>query len=98
MGWTIILENESGQAIHQLSKEFNYDELDNFSSNNFKILRYIDPYGDTTFNGLQLNDLQKDFEKLQKLIPDQGGIIEQIIELINESKNEVHTYIKFYGD
>jgi hypothetical protein len=97
MGWTIILENENGQVIQALADEFNYDELDNLNFENYFLLKYIDFYGDTTFNALQLNDLISDFEKL-RVVTTQGNIIEQILGLIKKSQEEVHTYIKFYGD
>jgi hypothetical protein len=98
MGWTIILEDENGQAIRTLPKQFNYDELDNLDFNSFVFLKYINFYGDTTFNTLQLEDLQNDFEKLNVILTTQKDIIEQILDMIKESQDEVHTYVKFYGD
>ncbi len=98
MGWTIKLEDENGQAIRTLPNEFNYDELDNLDFDSYILLKYIDFYGDTTFNTLQLDDLQSDFEKLKNVVATQNESIEQILDLIKESQAEVHTYIKFYGD
>ncbi len=98
MGWTIVLEDENGQAIRTLPMVFNYDDLDSLNFDDFILLKYIDPYGDTTFNTLQLDDLQTDFEKLKDVVSIQIEIIEQILDLIKESQDEVHTYIKFYGD
>ena len=97
MGWTIILEDENGLAIRTLPKEFDYNELDHLDCDSFMLLKYIDFYGDTTFNSLQLNNLQNDFEKLTALSK-QKDVIEQLLELIKESQKKVHTYIKFYGD
>jgi hypothetical protein len=97
MPWTITLEDEVGEVIQTLTEFFDYGELHTLNLNQFKLLRYIDPYGDTVFNCLQINDLIDDFEKL-KDISKQTSIIDKIIELGRRSENEVHTYIKFYGD
>ena len=98
MGWTIVLEDENGQAIRTLLDVFNYDDLDSLNFDDFILLKYIDPYGDTTFNTLQLDHLQTDFKKLKNVVSTQVEIIEQILNLIKHSQDEVHKYIKFYGD
>ncbi len=98
MGWTVILEDENGQTIRTLSKEFIYDELENLNLDNYLLLKYIDFYGDSTFNTLQLGDLKSDFEKLRAVVSSQKETVEHILELIKESQEKVHTYIKFYGD
>ena len=96
MGWTIILENENGQVIQALADEFNYDELDNLNFENYFLLKYIDFYGDTTFNALQLNDLISDFEKL-RVVTTQGNIIEQILGLIKKVKKKFIHILSFIG-
>jgi len=98
MGWTITLEDEEGQAIQTLSKEFYYDELEQIKLDEFILLKYVDFYGDTTFNSLQLDDLITDLQKLKTILVIQIDTVEQIIELARQSKDRVHTYIKFYGD
>ncbi len=98
MALTIKLENENGHAIRTLQEGFDYDKLENINLNEFTLLKYVDFYGDTTFNTLQLVDLLNDFEKLKNLAPDQVDIIQDIQDLIRESQSLVHTYIKFYGD
>lgn len=98
MPWTIILEDEKGNAKWTLPNSFDYEKLDAIDLENFKLLKYIDPFGDTTFNHLQMNDLINDFKKLQIELPDSHQEIEKILELITECKKEIHHYIKFYGD
>lgn len=63
-------------------------------------LRFIDPFGDTTFNQLQIpiliDELKLAFEKVQD-----GRFREhlrRVIALAKKSRNEIHTYLKFYGD
>src|SRR5687767_6049566 len=98
MGLTIVLEDENGGAIQTLPKELAYEELENINLDDFILLKYIDFYGDTTFNTLQLDYLIGDFEKLKPMLVSQREIIQQIINLAKRSQDEVHTYIKFYGD
>ncbi len=98
MGLTIVLEDENGGAIQTLPFELNYDEWENINLDDFILLKYIDFYGDTTFNTLQLDDLVHDFEKLKRVVESQSEIIQRIIDLAKRSQNDGHTYIKFYGD
>ena len=63
-------------------------------------LRFIDPYGDTTFNQLQIpiliDELKLAFEKVRDDRIREH--LSRVIALAEKSRNEVHTYLKFYGD
>ena len=98
MGLTIVLEDEDGLAIQTLPKDLQYSELEHVNFDVFILLKYVDFYGDTTFNTLQLDDLIADLMLLKNIAAHQSKIIQQIINLALESKQSVHTYIKFYGD
>lgn len=102
MGIDAFIETENGAQIDQL---FDPEELlerllpayDNESS---IFLRFIDPYGDTTFNQGQIPILIKELKLAvdntnDNLAKNHG---KKLIALIEKIKNEVHTYIKFYGD
>lgn len=69
-------------------------------SPDYPCLRYIDPYGDTTFNQLQIPQLTEDLN--QTLLHCQDKTTRQHIEamlaLVRKAKGEPHTFIKFYGD
>ena len=65
-------------------------------------LRFIDPYGDTTFNQLQIPVLVSELRSLlesdhcqthEKLREFEG-----VVSFIEKARDQVHTYIKFYGD
>lgn len=98
MSLTVVLEDEHGQAIQILPDDFDYRVLNEVDLNDFLLLKYIDFYGDTTFNSLQADDLIDDFDRLKTTHVDQESIIQHIIDLCRICKQEVHTYIKFYGD
>ena len=66
----------------------------------FPCLRYIDLYGDTTFNQLQLPQLLADLKQAlsEAESPETRAHMESLINLVQKAIGSVHTYIKFYGD
>ena len=63
-------------------------------------LRFIDPYGDTTFNQLQIPILIEELKYIVKKVSDNRikDHLSQVIRLAEKSRGEIHTYLKFYGD
>ena len=97
MPWTISLENEKKEILdsfHDFSIPKTFDEN---KKNSFTLLKYLDPYGDTTFNHIQMSDLANDLERLRGEISD-DVLIDQMISLVNRCKKDVHTHLTFYGD
>jgi len=97
MAWTVILEDENGKQLDKLSVEFADMFFDNLNRNDFRILKYLDPYGDTIFNTLQAEDLLTDLIFLK----DNGlnkVVIEELVAIVNKLTHLPHTYIVFYGD
>jgi len=93
MGWTVILESQIRKEISIVDAEWAFDDSLGKSS---KLVKYLDPYGDTIFNGLQMDDLITDLEKLQEL--NYNEITTKVIELAFECKANPHIYLVFYGD
>lgn len=65
-----------------------------------KCLQFIEPWGDTTFNQTQIPVL---LSELRVQVPRVGDPREsthllQVIELVEASIDQVHTYIEFTGD
>jgi hypothetical protein len=61
-----------------------------------KLLSYLDPYGDTFFNRLQIDDLIEDLRHLEKL--ETNTLINDICVLAERCKEEINSYLVFYGD
>ena len=93
MSYTIILEDENKVQLSSLKDEFNIGLLNKMD---FKLLCYIDPFGDTIFNRLQMDDLINDLQILRILEP--NPILDEIQLLAERCKKEYHLYIAFYGD
>jgi len=94
MGWTVVLEGEDKDPIASLSAEFRTGVT--LDQEAFRLLCYLDPYGDTTFNCLQTEDLLRDLARLLALEPHPLG--DELLALVKRSQEEAHRYVCFYGD
>jgi hypothetical protein len=65
-----------------------------------KCLGFVDPYGDTVFNRLQIPVLIEELEAAveQGCSPELHQRIASIIALARRALGEVHTYLEFVGD
>jgi hypothetical protein len=75
-------------------------ELLAFADADGRCLAFIDPYGDTTFNQLQLPVLLGEIALLRNHLPD-GELrsrADNLMLFLRLALNEMHTYIKFIGD
>jgi len=98
MGWTIIMEDEDGNTLKMLPKELVIPDEELFVKKPFRLLKYVDPYGNTTFNAFMFEDLIKDLTELKKYLPAEKKQIDEVIKYAKECNDEVHTYLKFCGD
>ena len=59
MAWSVRLQDEGGAPVvpHDAGIDFSTIPGDC----DFKLLRYIDPYGDTVFNRIQMEDFLTDW-------------------------------------
>ena len=63
-------------------------------------LRFINPYGDTIFNILQLPVLVQELERVLASVsdPQLQAHARAVLDLANQAKGEAHTYLRFVGD
>ena|ERR1039457_4001749 len=66
----------------------------------YPTLGSIDPYGDTTFNGLQMRGFLKEWASVSQTAgtAEEQALISAIESLAQRCRDEVHTYLKFIGD
>lgn len=96
-----LIEGYNGSAgvigfIHRLLiKEPSEVKLEDASC-----LQFIDPYGDTTFNQLQIPRLLEEVEALRPNCQTEAERedLESIMRFIGKATGQIHTYMKFYGD
>ncbi len=61
-------------------------------------LRFVNPWGDTTFNQLQIPVLLEELATLARDYPDFRDALEAISGFVSSMTDHNHTYLKFIGD
>jgi hypothetical protein len=93
----IELQDENGKAMR--TSPVNFADImhivfeDTNHKNKYPFLSAVDPYGDTTFNTLQVPLLVKEIENLSNPPRD---TVSEVISFLNSIGT--HQYIKFIGD
>jgi hypothetical protein len=102
MGVDARWENEQGAALETLDDPHNLvaQLLPDYGDAAFPCLRFVDLYGDTVFNQLQIPLLLDELHSLgeRSLAPPVHAHLVALTELVQKAAGEVHTYIRFYGD
>jgi hypothetical protein len=64
------------------------------------MLRFVDPYGTTIFNGLQMELFLQEWEQLESMgLPEQEQtFVEDVRRLGETCKQRPHLFLKFLGD
>ena len=99
----IKLQKEGGQPI---GEPVNDDRnvlpkiLAAANANQFTQLQHLDLYGDTTFNGSQLEAVVREWAQLMPHAHDADAraFLQAVAELLERGKSELHRYVKFIGD
>jgi hypothetical protein len=103
MGFNIELHDELGSRIDGVDDPQGLlDKLlpEPGDGDDYPFLKSIDPYGDTTFNHIQMSRFLKEWAtlSLKARTPDEQAIVSAVESLGHRCRDEVHTYIKFIGD
>jgi len=66
----------------------------------YNLLCYIDPYGDTVFNRLQMDVFLAEWERIRRTAqtPEQVEAWASVRELARKCGEEPHFYLRFIGD
>lgn len=104
----IVIENEKGDVIKNLSEELNFADILNLlikDSENEQILQKyplvmsIKPYGDTSFNSLQASQLLNELMTLKKEFKGSEKSVQPFIDLCEQDLfREDNLTIRFIGD
>ena len=95
MPWTVRLQDERGKPVVPHDAGIDFTTIP--AEGNLKLLRYVDRYGDTFFNRMQMDDFLTDWDNLR---PTSTQVEEwkHVRELAMRCKNEPHLYLRFIGD
>ena len=97
----VALQNIDGKKYREVAPAMGaLNELLPIDDPRYPMLRYVDPYGNTIFNGLQMYPLLEELKKLAEECPTDPGkeIIGQICELAIHCRDHPHTFVRFIGD
>jgi hypothetical protein len=96
------LETESGEALERVDDPAGTLNtlIPTMSEDTFQCWRFIDAYGDTVFNTLQMPQFLDELVLIQARSADDDSrrVLSQIERLARRCRDEVHLYLKFYGD
>lgn len=95
--WSVALVDEHGHEQEALSDSIQFDN-DILHQHPFKLLKYLDPWGDTTFNKNMMEDVTTDLAMLEQIEPSTSRMVYYIIDLAKKCRSSTHTYLIFYGD
>lgn len=103
MGFIIELQNEFGNRIGGVDDPGGLlDKLlpEPGTGDDYPFLRSIDPYADTTFNGLQMRRFLIEWTAVSQnaTTADEQALTSAVESLARRCRDEVHTYLKFIGD
>ncbi len=104
MPWTVQITGEQGDVREETICHGTYFA----SAKRSRLLKYIDPWGDTTFNNQQMSDFLQDWTECEEIakfqstqeiwgpaVYDEWKAVKVLAEKV---RNEVHLYLKFVGD
>jgi len=101
MGIDAELQTEDGETIQDVGDPQSLlQRLLSFHDERSSCLRFVDPYGDTTFNQRQIPVLITELEKAIQSSSDTEAKRHgsRVLELVKKATDEPHIYIKFIGD
>lgn len=102
MGLTIRLETESGSRIQEVddAKNLLHELLPQEDDTSFQCLRFVDWYGDTVFNQLQLPVLIAELQRTRERVEtaDEREIIDRLLHLVDKGRSAGRLYVRFIGD
>src|SRR4051794_2553533 len=61
-------------------------------------LRFIDPYGDTTFNAAQVAILEQELAAIRSTHSELAGQADALMAFLKRVGDRTHRYLKFIGD
>jgi hypothetical protein len=102
MGIDVRVETESGEVQDEVLDDQNLTEklLPDRDDGTSPCLRFVDPFGDTLFNQIQIPLVVAELEKRLRssLKPELKAHCEAILKALNAALGEEHTYVRFSGE
>ena len=102
MGIMILLTTERGEILEDARDPTNHLHrvLPGDGESGYLLLHFIDWYGDTIFNRLQMPQFMVEWAKLERVAQAEGAgdLHSKVASMAERCAAEVHLYLKFQGD
>jgi hypothetical protein len=102
MGITILLTKEGGEVLDQVGDPTNHLHrfLPASDDGDYVLANFIDWYGDTIFNRLQMPRFLSEWARLRSAaVADGAGDLHAKVEsMAARCSDDVHLYLRFQGD
>lgn len=102
MGLNVIVESEEREVLEQVADPTNilHRSLLRIPEDQSRITRYIDWYGETVFNRLQMEPFLQEWRTLLHTSVDEEErtLLETVERFAVRIEEDVHLYLRFTGD
>jgi hypothetical protein len=101
MGIDVELQDEAGSTLAKVGDPGSVlkQALPDVDDASFACLRFIDPYGDAVFNGLQVKVLIDELQRVRPTVSVEAqAFLDEVARLAHQASAEPHVYLKFIGD
>jgi hypothetical protein len=102
MGMSIQLEDPQGKVFEEIPdlESLLARLFPSWDDATFHCLRYIDPWGATVFNHLQMDEVISELQRIreQTIVEVERAFIDAIEAMATRCKEGEHRYLKFLGD
>jgi hypothetical protein len=99
---SVVLTDEFDKEVARLDDVTNmlHHLLPSVEDSSYHYLPFIDWYGDTVFNQLQMKPFLDEWTRRKKAAEtaEETALMEQVAALALRCQAELHLYLKFYGD
>lgn len=112
MGYYIRLETEDGEEVKGVVEpDFILREIMEYAPDTSRCLAYLDDYGNTVFNTLQMEPFIREWSGLEKALDDwcekrpfrgptgnYRDFLRAVLDMARIAAEEPHHYLRFVGD
>jgi len=101
VGITVALQTIHGKEIGEVTKTRGIlDRVLPIGDARFPMLRYIDPCGNTIFNGEQMHPVLEEIDRLAQEVSgeEEKDVLAQVRELAIHCRDHPHEFLRFIGD
>jgi hypothetical protein len=90
--------DHSGNRVDLVARPGINDLVDHARAEGMPMLGWVDPYGHTTFNRLQMQLVRPELERLQADVPALSELVDQLLALTDIVAQRPHRCLRFLGD